>query len=229
MPAVDLQRDCPGYAENARREREIRDVPFLGVAERVAGIDCAPLTLRRLMWLQMTKSPFLLDLENAEVRQFIANKPNLLGDLLVFFWIISPEFEAGNERKKAKYFKRLRPLLQQTVGTVLEEIRQYMFEQFMDAGHGRDGKSFYSSAASLVAFFSKHYGLGLDVWENSPWRNLVRRLSGQPNALDIPVKIAWQLMRVHRVQTGGETIFENKLTDPCVNQWLRAPAEPANN
>ena len=77
MPAISFHRDVPGWSEAARRENEIRALPFLGLPEPVAGIDCAPLTLRRLMWLNMVKSPFLMELTT---EQLLA-KPEIAGDV----------------------------------------------------------------------------------------------------------------------------------------------------
>ena len=222
MPRVDLFRDCPGYAEAARRERDIRDVPFLGLPERVCGRDCAPLTLRRLLWLQMVNSPFLSNLDDAPTAEAIQQKPDLFNDLVLFFWITSPAFEAGNTRKQKRFFKSCQKLLKCKVADAVKDIKDYMDEAMMDAGEGvRGEKSFYSNVASVVSFFRKNYGLDCDVWENSWLRNLFRRATGRPNPLDIPLKIVWQLMRTHRVNVGGETIFTNKLSDAAVKTWLR--------
>jgi hypothetical protein len=226
MPAVDLFRDCPGYAEAARREREIRDVPFLGQPETVAGIQCAPLTLRRVLWLQMVNSPTLADLNNEDVIKLLVEKHGLAQDLFLFYWIISPDFQAGNQRRQSRRMKQLKPLLEKPVKDVLAEVRDYMNESFMDTlGGDPSSKSFYSSAAAIVAFFRKSYGLDCDVWENSWLRNLARKLTGRPNPLDIPLKIVWQLMRANRSGQDSEVIFENRLSDPAVKNWL----QPAKN
>ena len=213
---VDLFRDCPGYAEAARRERELRDVPFLGLPEIIAGIDCEPLTLRKVLWLQLTKSPFLYSIPQSELCQ----KPGISDDILAFYWICSPEFEPTSKRARAKFDERIAPLLKKDVGEVVKAIVEFLDESWMDAGRGGDGRSFYSAGASLTVFFSKHFGLPADVWENSRWRNFIRWLTGKPNPLDIPLKIAWQLMRAHR-NSSDPTTFENRLTDAAISGWHR--------
>lgn len=216
MPVVDLFRDCPGYAEAARRERELRDVPFLGLGEIVAGIDCEPLTLRKVIWLQLTKSPFLYELPVEALR----DKPGIASDTVNFFWICSKEFNPKSKRARAKFDRRIKPLIKKDFGEVAKGIAEYIDEAWMDAGRGSDGRSFYSAAASLTVFFAKNFGQGFDVWENSKLRNFLRVITGKPNAMDIPLKIAWQLMRAHR-NTTEPTTFENRLTDAAIDGWHR--------
>ena len=214
MKGVDLFRDCPGYREAALRERELRDVPFLGLPEAVAGIECAPLTLRRVLWLQLTKSPFLYRVPVAD----LCEKPGITDDVVAFFWICAPEFSVGNNRQRAKFNRRIAPLLKCKMAEVITAIMEYLDESWMDAGSGKSTRSYYSAAASLTVFFAKNFGQPLDVWENSWWRNWMRRLTGKTNPLDIPLKIAWQFMRAHRSSI-EPTTFENPLTDAAIFAW----------
>jgi len=218
MPAVDLFRDCPGYAEAARREREIRDVPFLGLPETVAGIDCAPLTLRRLMWLQMVKCPFLT---SATVEQLKA-KPNIAADIVGFFWVVSPLFDAGNKRKRKRFDRQLEKagLMKMDGNHVISEIKTYMDESFLDSEEGPAEKSFYSNAASIGFLCHKLFGLEIDLWENSWLRRIYRHMTGRPNAIDIPLKIVRQYVRAHR-NSQNPTIFTNRLSDERVKEWMR--------
>lgn len=225
MPAVDLFRDCPGYAEMARREREIRDVPFLGLPETVAGLDCAPLTLRRLMWLQMVKSPFLTTATPEELLE----KPNLATDIIGFFWITSPVFDPGNRRRRKQFDRTIEKsrLLQKPAAEVVAEIKTYMAEAFMDAEEGPQEKSFYSSAAGTTYLCHKLFGLEIDVWENGWLRRFWRAVTGKPNALDIPLKIIRQYVRAHR-NSQNPTIFTNRLSDTKVREWLYPQAPKSN-
>ena len=219
MPKFDYWSDVPGYAGAARRESEIRDVPFLGQPEIVAGIDCAPLTLRRVLWLQLTKSPFLFDLTFKQ----LATHPNLANEIIHFYWVVSPEFEAGNQRARKKFLKRTaKKLWRANLFRLTYRIQKYMQAAWLDAGEaGERKKSFYSSAAALTEFFNREYGLPIDVWENSRWRNFVRRLTGQPNILDMPLKIAWQLLRARRAAKQPDVMFSNRLSDPLVQKHFR--------
>ena len=218
MPQVDLWRDVPGYAEAARRESEFRDVPFLGQPEIVAGIDCAPLTVRRVLWLQLTKSPFLYDLTFKQ----LATHPNLANEVIHFYWVCSPEFKPGNPRARKKFLKRTaKALWKKNLLRMTYKIQKYVAAAWLDAGEGERKKSFYSSAAALTEFFAREYGLPVDVWENSPWRNFIRRLTGQPNVLDVPLRIAWQLLRARRAAKQPDVVFTNRLSDPIVKNHLR--------
>ena len=218
MPKVDFWQDVPGYAEAARRENELRDVPFLGQPERVAGVDCAPLTLRRVLWLQLTRSPFIYNLTFKQ----LATHPNLANEIIHFYWVCSPEFVAGNKRARKKFLKRTaKTLYRANLLRMTYQIRKYMTAAWLDAGEGERKKSFYSSAAALTEFFAREYGLPADVWENSWWRNVIRRLTGQPNVLDVPLKIAWQLLRARRAARQPDVVFANRLSDPVLKNHLR--------
>ena len=218
MPAVELHRDCPGYAEAARREDEIRAVPFLGIEERIAGLPAQPLTLRKVQWLTMTKSPFLLRVTSDD----LIYKPDLCNDIVTFLWIISPKFMPGNKRNKKQFNKKYLPLvLSLEAPLVVREILEYVDESFLDAGEaGQDQRSYYCTAASLVGFFHRNYGLQIDVWENHWARRIIRKLTGQPNIMDIPLKIAFQLIRSHQQSESPGASFHNRLSQPKVDAWL---------
>ena len=225
---VDLFRDCPGYAEAARREEEIRVVPFLGLEERIAGLPVSPLTLRRLQWLTMVRSPFLYGL-SAET---LIEKPGIADDIILLLWIVSPQFKAGNERAKRRFYKTHGSVLKADAAKVIQEIIDYVDESFLDSGAGEKGateRSYYSTAAALVGFFAANYGLPLDAWENSIWRNLVRRLTGKPNVMDIPLKIAFQLVRVHQRSKNPDFKPTNRLTQAAVDAWMQAKQPPRLN
>jgi hypothetical protein len=226
MPVVVLSRDCPGYAEAARREDELRSVPFLGLDERIAGLPAAPLTLRRVQFLTMVKSPMLAKLDIPT----LIDKPGIAEDIMAFLWIVSPKFEAGNARAKKKFFKTHGQVLKMDAAKVIGEALEYVEEAFMDAGDS-DGeqRNYYSTAAAVVGFFSRNYGLQIDVWENSPIRRLIRKWSGQPNILDIPLKIAFQLIRVHQKSNNPEATFQNRLSQPKVDEWIAGMNQAARN
>jgi hypothetical protein len=219
MPAVELHRDVPGYAEAARREEELRSVVFLGMDERIAGLPAAPLTLRKVQWLTMTCSPFLLRMDAAA----LLTKPDLAADIILFLWIVSPQFKAGDEKAKQKFYRATRPVMEMEAVKVIQEILDYIDEAFLDSGEGDgdgDQRSYYATAAAIVGFFHRSYHLQIDVWENGFWRNLVRRLTGQPNILDIPLKIAFQLIRVQQKSVNPEQKFTNRLSQPKIDAWL---------
>lgn len=213
-------RDVPGYAEAARREDDLRAVPFLGLDERIAGLPAAPLTLRRVQWLTFCRSPFLLKLD----ADALLAKPAIAADILLFLWIVSPKFQAGNERARDRFFKSNRAVMKLDARQVIQDALDYVEEAFLDGGEnqGEETRSYFSTAAAIVGFFHRHYGLQIDVWENSWARNLVRKLTGQPNVLDIPLRIAFQLIRVHQKHINPEAILHNRLTQPKVDEWLKA-------
>jgi hypothetical protein len=213
---INFHRDIPGYAELARRENEIRTVPFLNLPEPVAGIDCAPLTLRRLMWLSLVQSPFLTEASAEELLQ----KPGIAGDVEKFFWICSPEFKAGGKLARRQFNRRMRRvgLLQKKSDEIFAEIKIYMDEAMMDSTRGGADKSYFAAAAAYGVFFSNHFALGIDLWENSLWRRITRHLTGKPNPMDIPIKIARQYMRAHSAAAGNS--LDNELSDGAIQRYL---------
>jgi hypothetical protein len=219
VPVVEFNRDCPGYLEAALREDLIRATPFLGIEERINGLPVMPLTLRMVQWLGMVRSPFLSKLP-ADV---LITKPDIAADIMMFFWIVSPSFKIGNERAKKRFYKTHGQILKCNAQKTVQEIIEYIEEAFLDSSENikeGDQKNYYSTAASIVGFFHRGYGLEIDVWENSIWRNLIRKLTGRPNAIDIPLKIAFQLIRAHQKHEHPEMTFHNKLSQPKIDAWL---------
>jgi hypothetical protein len=224
MPVVSLQRDCPGYAEAAAREEELRALAVLGLPEIITDgthrVELAPLTLRRLQWLTMMRCPFLLNLPVANLLE----KPNIAADLVSALWVCSPAFKAGAERARRRWLKRHPFLLQMAAEPTMRELMTYLTEAFIDAGHpanSQDERNYYSSAAALTGFFHQHYGLEIDLWENGWARSLVRYLTGKPCILDVPLKLAFQLIRVQQKASNPEMTFYNRLSQPRVEAWMR--------
>ena len=215
MPAIDLMRDIPGYAEKVRREEEIRAIAFLGIPETIGGLPVAALTLRRVQWLSMMQSPFLRTVPVA----VLLEKPDIATDIIGFLWVVSPLFRAGDARRRQRFNKKYAAILKQPAEKVLTEIMEYVEEAFLDSGEkdlSGDQRSYYSSAASIVGFFHRHYGLPLDCWQNDPVRNWYRRITGQVNPLDLPLKLAFQLIRVHQRSVNPELKFTNRLSEPVI-------------
>lgn len=210
MPQFNPFTDCPGFAEAARRERELRDIPWLGLPENVGGVLCAPLTLRRVLWLQLTKTPFMAEIP----AEALAQKPGIENDIVSFFWIVSEKFVPGSKRHQRRWEKKNGPaIMRMEVLKAVQEIKTYLDEAFMDASDGPGcDRSFYSNVAAIAVFFSKHFGLGIDAWENSWLRNLQRRLTGKPNPIDVPLRLYWQLQRAH-INANNPMNWGNKISD----------------
>jgi hypothetical protein len=106
---------------------------------------------------------------------------------------------------------------------ICEEIVEYVEESFLDAGESTnegDQRSYYSATASIILFFHANYGMPIDVWENSLWRNLYRKITGQLNVFDVPLKIVFQLIRVYQKNQNPEMILHNRLSQPKLDEWL---------
>jgi hypothetical protein len=219
VPVVEFNRDCPGYAEAARREDEIRALPFLGLDELICGLPAKPLTLRKVQWLSMVKSPFLSKLP----AKSLIEKAQIADDVIMFLWIISPQFKPGNKKAQRKFVKTYKHLMDKNALEICEEIVEYVEESFLDSGESTnegDQRSYYSATALIISFFHANYGMPIDVWENSLWRNLYRKITGQLNVFDVPLKIVFQLIRVHQKNQNPEMILHNRLSQPKLDEWL---------
>jgi hypothetical protein len=223
MPDVNLNSDCPGFAMAARRESELRTIPFLGLNEKLCGHEVRPLTLRHVLWLELCKSPFLTRLPP----EILVTKPGIEHDVTNFLWIVSPRFKAGNARRRKKFNREFSDVVKLKIDDAVTQIVEFVGEAWLDAGEGDPGdRSYYATATVITGIFCKHFGLGIDAWENCAGRNLIRRLTGKPNPLDIPLKIAFQMLRLTQRWQNPEAPLENKLSDAAIENWMRETNTP---
>ena len=223
MPDVDFFADCPGFAEATRRENDLRSIPFLGQPEIICGLSVLPMTLRHVLWLDLARSPFL----SRAPADVLCLKPGIENDITAFLWAVSPLFLPGKSRaatRRRRRFDRLySTIMKQPIDAAVQAILDYVEEAWMDAGSSDpNDRSYFSIAATVTASLSKNYGFAVDCWENSLWRRLTRRLTGKVNPLDVPLKIAFQYTRIARRWADAEYPLENRLSDPCIEAWLRS-------
>jgi hypothetical protein len=204
-PRPFTDADCPGYAEAVARENLVRGAACLGLNEKICGLEVKPLTAYHVRWLVLVRSPFLLKV-SAEV---LANKPDILDDVMKFLWIVSPMFEPGVRERgwglgsgvwgtaKDKFNRTFAPILKQRIDTVCREILDYVDEAYIDAEEaGHRDKNYYEFEVSIANELHEHYGYRVDFWNAMPV---------EKNPIHVPLKLVFQFRKC-RAQKKGLTV-----------------------
>ena len=191
MPLVDLNKEIPDYQSLVAKQDLIRAVAFLGLREKICGIA----------WFEVIESPFL---------GFKEWEPARVGtDIAAFFKVVSPFHPARKMLDSLRQKKFMHAVGRLDAGNAISEIREFVSESFMDApaGSGKNGESYYSSAAAIAHRLCKNYsGLSPD------------------SAVDVPLKVAFQLLKILRAEeqaaVGRKPILFNHLTDAAKSRWM---------
>lgn len=166
-----------------------------------------PMTARHVRLLCLSSSPFLVRSLKPEQ---LAKLPNIYADAMAFLWIVSPRFRNGHQASKVRFFKSIRSVTKKGVVDVCGEILAYVEEAYMDAPSGDNSlKSYYAFEISVVNVLHRNWGLPVDFWENHWLRKLIRRFTGKPCPLDVPLKIVWQNMKEQRAWENPGAIMSN--------------------
>jgi hypothetical protein len=175
----------PGYAEAVRKESQVRDTAFLDGLEAVCGVGVRPICLRRLIWLEQARNglvvPWRFDTEE-----------ELLAASLQVVYFCRPEFSppASAEYsfvrafmegcRQNRFFRRV--LGSNTNKDIIEEVRQWLADAFMDAPAG--------SATALAPSYAGYPAYIVDKFAEA----------GLPfsyaEIMDMPLKRLWQHWRV---------------------------------
>lgn len=134
------QKSCiPGYEEALASERRERAFPFIGLKEKICGIECEYLTPRRLEWLRAYDNAFVVggEVSTASILQFI--------------WMVNPNFTT-NKDTRDQFIKGCARI---KVDEAPKEIDQYLDRAFLDAPTGKPSTPYFSVAASLIYSMSR--------------------------------------------------------------------------
>ena len=105
------------YEAALASELEDRAFVFLGLQETICGVECEPLTPRRVEWLRLAKSPFIVGgkVGPTEIAQFL--------------WIVSAAFVPS----KAKRDEFIPSILNLDVAKAREDIEQYLDRAYLNS------------------------------------------------------------------------------------------------
>jgi hypothetical protein len=219
--------DCPGYLEAVEREREIRAASCLGLNETICGLDVKPLTGDMWRLLKLTRSPF----NGFNSVKLLCAKPDILADILRFFWIVSPIYEQGSRASEPRKWYQLpatptardrfneafSPIVKLGVDIVVKAILEYVDEAFIDSDDSpRDSiKSYYAEDIAIAHEFCDAYPTcyRVDFWNPT--------CPPEQNPLHVPLKIVFQLRKLRaQIAHGKEAGITNK-SDRLVEAMAR--------
>ena len=138
------------YEAALASEQEDRALVFLGLPETICGIECDPLTPRRVEFLRLAKSPFIVGgrVTHIEIAQFV--------------WVVSKAF--APDRKKRDAF--IPSLLKMDVQKAREEIEEYIERAYLNSISAKDQRPCISACASYA------FALAGDPYR-MPWREVL--------------------------------------------------------
>lgn len=198
---VTLERvEIPGYAEACRREARVRDTAFLGGNEIVCGVTVAPISLRRIIWLEQAHNGYLVPWRFDSEDEMLAHALQILYFCRPDFMPPeSPKFSLWNSftegmRRDAFFRTAMRS---RSASIIIKEIEDWFGDALMDspAGGGQSevpAPSFASWPAYIVDKFAET-GLTFTYHE----------------IMDMPLRRLWQHWRV-----AVGRINDAKLTNP---------------
>lgn len=138
------------YEAALASELEDRALVFLEVPETICGVECVPLTPRRVEWLRLAKSPFI-----------IGGKAGAI-EVAQFLWVVSKQFTPS----KAERDKFIPSILDIDVAKARKEIDEYLDRAYLNAIGGKDQRPCISPCASYAfALAGEPYRM--------PWREVL--------------------------------------------------------
>ena len=210
--------DFPGYAEFVARENLIRGASCLGLNEKICGLEVLPINAAHVRLLALVRSPFMA----AYPVKMLCDKPDILGDIMRFLWIVSPQYEQG-ARTRAHWWQRrtardkfnaaFAPIMAMRLDKVIQEIMDYVEEAYIDSEDGDSGKSYCAFEVSIAHELHKHYGYRVDFWNHPPKNQ---------NPLLVPLKLVFQFRKL-RAKTEGIEIANR--SDKLVELGLKSIGE----
>ena len=138
------------YEAALASEQEDRARVFLGLPETICGIECDPLTPRRVEFLRLAKSPFIVGgkVTHIEIAQFV--------------WVVSKAF--APDRKQRDAF--IPSLLKMDVQKAREEIEEYIERAYLNSIGSKEQRPCISACASYAfALAGEPYRM--------PWREVL--------------------------------------------------------
>ncbi len=164
----------PGYAEAQDSEQVDRAKAFLGLPERICGIDCHPLTPTHIERLIAARNGYIA---GGKITDAIT---------LQFLWIVSMQYKVGSSHIE----EWIAGLSEDSTRLIFEngydEIEDYLERAFLDSPLGRKAAPCYSFSADLITALA-----------DEPFRWTMER------TMNTPVAISYQLVKCRIRQKGG--------------------------
>lgn len=156
-------RSFPGYSEAVAAEAQHRQEAWLGREPDICGIPVDPLSLRKILYLNLAKNPFI----NADHSDYT---PYAIAE---FLWVVSQGFVEADIKARKKFFKRLSMT---RINQASREIADYLERAFFDSAGGGDGKNYSAPKidwiASIIHRFASDYGYSPSFVLDMPYRQI---------------------------------------------------------
>lgn len=138
------------YEAALNSELEDRAFVFLGLQETICGVLCAPLTPRKVEWLRLAKSPFIIGGKVGPI------------EIAQFLWIVSASFVPS----KAKRDEFIPSILSLDVTKARAEIEEYLERAYLNSiGNGKQRPCISPCASYAFALAGEPYRM--------PWREVL--------------------------------------------------------
>lgn len=162
MAFFNPSRDVAGYREAVDAETRGRDVAWLGLNERINGVEVLPFTPRHFLILSLIGSPFICG---------GAPSPE---EAARFLWAVSPGFTEGNlARARWRRWRFVAGLRRLKWSDTVKGIETYVDAAFADSIGGDGSKrSYFSCMAGLVDVLAAEYGWDEQTVLSTPFRKL---------------------------------------------------------
>jgi hypothetical protein len=200
------RQQIAGWSDAAAEESELRNDAMLGLDETICGFTVKPLCFRHILWLNVHANIFLAAFTPEELMTF----PEIHLHVARFMWIFSPQFSPFDAKARESFFdgynekaKAINAL--EVIKAILKFMDDSTFDLRMDGPTSL--KSHYSSCAGVVHALCSIYS-GVSPFPNAP-----------NSALDMPLQIAGQLLRVHIKGQNPKATLNNR-ADVLEQKWL---------
>lgn len=159
---MKLEDKIPGLREAIARDRFERTAPFLGLSERICGVEVRPLTLMDVLRLDCIGSPFMVGGYVTAV------------DVGAFF-----KLQCTERGRLAKWWMLNRLAKRITLNEGKEAVEEFISDSFIEAPTCKNGNSisYWTIAQEYLHVFGATYGWPPDVTLNMPVKAMFAQLN----------------------------------------------------
>ena len=130
---------------------------WLNLTTEISGVEVEQMTLNHFFLLDGIDSPF------------IKNRSFTPGDLGVFLWILSPDYQPGRQARD----EFIKSIVDVNIAEAVNDISDYLTATFQDAETaGDESKKYANFIAYMVDMFAREYSWHPDQILNLPMRQI---------------------------------------------------------
>jgi len=161
---VRTVNEIPGYQEAVAYESEKRQEAWLGLEPDLCGLPVAPLTLRKILYLNLAGNPFITG-EGQATTYHVAE----------FLWVVSQTFQPAHLKARKRFFRRIRKM---EIPLAIEGIDDYLAAAFFDSDPGADTPQRSAPKVDWISncihLFASNYGWSAERVLDLPYRQITQ-------------------------------------------------------